>query len=496
MNRSGSRRHFAYSSTLCGVATAAVACVAISSASADGPWQLGNLTITAASDPTTPAGYNGVGFDVSAPGVTEDSRGFFAIALHTTASPRGLVMFFTGGQGGSWWTEKPAHAAFADDLRNEGFAVAQVRWRDSWLLSSPGNDAGTAHLGALPATVIKYVHDNYYLPLGISESQVDQHGGGFIITGNSGGATQVSYALSNYGLDDILDVVIPTGGPPHAALAKSLLANPGEEAYQYPLDTRQFIDQGFGYFDGNGPGAMQDPAFIPRWLEESVSTGGNDYYHPDTRIHFIFGDGDLRQQAVGSDYYNRLLAEGSPSVTWEIVPNTGHGTTGTADGRAALWARITDLPGDFDASGVVDGDDLSLWKTGFGTAGSATTLQGDADADQDVDGADFLVWQRQLDGGAAVFSVPEPASSTLIITWALVLLRRCACRTTYHDGKHWWQSLPLPRLFNVRLGHGRLPRRLCGRDAVTEGRRFLSCRLPVVRRQRRRWNWRLAGPDR
>ncbi len=342
MNSSVFGRLSSFISTL--RAVTAVTCVTMAEGAVASPWPLGNLTVTAASDPATPAGYTGVGFDVSAPGVTEDSSGFFAIAPHTTASPRGLVMFFTGGPGRNWWTERPERAAFADDLRNEGFTVAQVRWEDSWLLSSPGNDAGTAHLGALPATVIKYVHDNYYLPLGISETQVDQLGGGFILTGNSGGATQVSYALSHYGLDDILDVVIPTGGPPHAALAKSLLANPGEEAYQYGLDTRQFIDSGFGYFDGNGPGAMQDPAFISRWLEESVSTGGNDYYHPDTRVHFIFGDGDLRQQAVGGDYYNRLLAEGSPLVTWEIVPDTGHATTGTAQGRAALWARITAVP--------------------------------------------------------------------------------------------------------------------------------------------------------
>ena len=71
----------------------------------------------------------------------------------------------------------------------------------------------------------------------------------------------------DFGLDSIIDVAIPTGGPPHAALAKSMLANPGEEAYQFPLATRQFIDTAFGYFDGNGPGAQQDPSFTPRWLE-------------------------------------------------------------------------------------------------------------------------------------------------------------------------------------------------------------------------------------
>lgn len=311
------------------------------SASAD-PWPLGTFTPTSAVPNTCPDGFTCSGFEVTAPGVAETARGFLAVAPYTSATPRGLVTFFTGGSGGDWWTDEArALPAFANDLRAQGFSVAQVKWANSWLGSSSGNDAGTAHLGARPATVIRHVHDNYYLPLGITPGPVGQ--GGFVITGNSGGASQVSYALSHYGLEDILDVVIPTGGPPHSALAKSMLSNPGEEGYWYPLGTRRFIDRDFGYFGGNGPGVRQDRDFLPRWLEESVSTGGNDYYHPDTRIHFIIGERDSPMQAVASDYFDRLLDEGSPSVTWEIAPGTPHFVAGTPQGRAALMAAITTI---------------------------------------------------------------------------------------------------------------------------------------------------------
>jgi hypothetical protein len=308
-------------------------------ASGAAQWSLGTYTPTSDTDPSCPTGYTCHAFVVSGcTDVTASARGFIA-ARAQIGAPRGLVMFFTGGEGTGWWTQQSGSDTnnFAENLRALGFAIVQVRWVDSWLLSSPGNDAGTAHLGCRPATVIQYVHDTYYVPLGVTHGVGEA---GFCITGNSGGSSQVGYALAYYGLDSILDVVIPSGGPPHAAMAKSMTNFPNETAYHYPLSTRQFIDEGFGYFDGNGPGAQQDPSFIPRWLEESHSTGANDYVHPTTRIHFLFGAQDQEQQAVGGDYVAALASAGTPMLTSEVVPNTPHPVYSTPEGRAAILAAI------------------------------------------------------------------------------------------------------------------------------------------------------------
>jgi hypothetical protein len=71
----------------------------------------------------------------------------------------------------------------------------------------------------------------------------------------------------------------------------------------------------------------------------------------------------------------------------------------------------TGVAGDFDGDGGVDGDDLVIWKTGFGMATGANVMDGDSDADGDVDGGDFLIWQRQLGAsGAAINGVPEPST--------------------------------------------------------------------------------------
>jgi len=92
---------------------------------------------------------------------------------------------------------------------------------------------------------------------------------------------------------------------------------------------------------------------------------------------------------------------------------------------------ITELAGDFNNDGKVDGADLDVWKGQFGTTGAGLTA--DADVDSDVDGADFLTWQRNLgamaDGGPLGAAVPEPAASWLAALAISALLVRSNRRT-------------------------------------------------------------------
>ena len=89
----------------------------------------------------------------------------------------------------------------------------------------------------------------------------------------------------------------------------------------------------------------------------------------------------------------------------------------TTDDPAALRELVPFSPADFNSNGVVDADDLALWKTGFGTSTGTTRADGDADNDGDVDGGDYLVWQQQFTAGTASTSaaatVPEPSAALL-----------------------------------------------------------------------------------
>ncbi len=110
---------------------------------------------------------------------------------------------------------------------------------------------------------------------------------------------------------------------------------------------------------------------------------------------------------------------------WAFAPLTNGQVTLPAFSQIIL-ARC-DLPGiclsaDFSADGLVNEDDLLLWKAGLGTAASASHPEGDADNDEDVDGNDFLQWQREIAPDSSTTSqamaVPEPTT----YPWAFLLL--------------------------------------------------------------------------
>jgi len=78
------------------------------------------------------------------------------------------------------------------------------------------------------------------------------------------------------------------------------------------------------------------------------------------------------------------------------------------------------VPGDFNADGLVDGQDFGLWQSSFGINDGA-----DADEDSDSDGADFLKWQQNFGAGGALTSsltqVPEPSSAFCALLGSLTI---------------------------------------------------------------------------
>lgn len=83
--------------------------------------------------------------------------------------------------------------------------------------------------------------------------------------------------------------------------------------------------------------------------------------------------------------------------------------------------------GDYNVDGKVDGADLTILMSDFG---STTKAAADGNGDGIVDGADFAVWQRTLGqnlgtpGVSAVGAIPEPATVTLAVGAAALLFAR------------------------------------------------------------------------
>ncbi len=100
-------------------------------------------------------------------------------------------------------------------------------------------------------------------------------------------------------------------------MTKACLRRPGEERYWFADDTRQFIDRGFGIY-ADGPCFRSDPVFSSRWDQESIATGGSDYTHQATRIHFIIGEFD-RTGVLGpaEDYAAGSVPPVRPGCSWK-----------------------------------------------------------------------------------------------------------------------------------------------------------------------------------
>jgi hypothetical protein len=303
---------------------------------------LGTVTLSSAPVPTCPAGSSCYSVEVACPGANP-IVGFLSVAP-ATAPPIGLVLLHSGGGGTGWYTDlDPEIPALVDRVRAAGIAVMQIHWRASWFRTGEGSDAGIGVLGCRPATIARYVHDTHYVPLGVDPSEPGRCG--FCFLGSSGGSSAVSYPISHYGLDSILDAVIPVAGPPHSAMAKGCMRTPGEERYWYEKPTAIGIDESFGYYQTIGPCQAHDASFAPRWIEQGVSSGGSDYTHLATRVHMVMGEKDNLVLFHTGDWMQRLLAEGSPLVYRDIVPGIAHVVHGSPEGRAAIEAAILYVPG-------------------------------------------------------------------------------------------------------------------------------------------------------
>jgi GH43 family beta-xylosidase len=108
------------------------------------------------------------------------------------------------------------------------------------------------------------------------------------------------------------------------------------------------------------------------------------------------GNADARVIRIQPFTFN---ANGTPNFGAPIFSNTVEVPSGVPDADGPV------LPGDFDASGTVNAQDLAVWKAQFG---------GEKFPGRAVDGADFLAWQRQLGAVATSVAMESSAAASAI----------------------------------------------------------------------------------
>jgi hypothetical protein len=132
-------------------------------------------------------------------------------------------------------------------------------------------------------------------------------------------------------------MVVPTSGPPHAAIEDGCVGTNGSMGYS---SRAPILDASMGYFS-NGPCRTGDARWAARWARESVESG--DLYYPHTAVRFIFGGLDAGPgPRHGVRYYLALRDRGSPHVTAWVVPCMRHGVQGWPAGLDTLMVALTE----------------------------------------------------------------------------------------------------------------------------------------------------------
>ena len=239
---------------------------------------------------------------------------------------RGTIVMGSGGNGGGFYAAQPPVQSLVIELAAMGFRVVDRQWDGGWVTQ----EGGLKKEACRYATLLTWVHDRLHT------------GGKFVATGNSGGSAEIGYALTTYGRGEILDLAIPTSGPPTARLDYVCAEKASEEwsALCVSIIPKGAIECKPGCMLGPNNGVCKQvtaSATSAQLLDDSVVHPGAVLNYPKTRVHFLFGTLDCGEPVpAGLIYATKVTSE----KQIEFVPRTPHALFSTAEGREAVRNAI------------------------------------------------------------------------------------------------------------------------------------------------------------
>ncbi len=300
---------------------------------AQGAADPGQVRLAHRSDSMCPAGAECQAFVVRCPETGRPARGY--VAIQQVEEPRGLVVLHAGTLGTRYWASTPASQEALGQLHAEGLSTVQIRWQHGWLANHDGLP-GPRALACRPATVLAWIHQELYQPLGLPDSA---GACGFCFTGSSAGAAAGAYAMTFHGADVLLDAAVLSSGPPFSDLDAACL--PGlaaPELFKSPAAAAA-VDSLYG---GPVPGPCEsdDWAWANRWHQDSLDGPGGQV-SPQTRVHFVVGQRDTSGAVAHALHYAGVLEAGGANVTVESLPGMGHALRNNEEGLGAVVAALT-----------------------------------------------------------------------------------------------------------------------------------------------------------
>ena len=291
---------------------------------------LGSVTLVGACTPEVEAPLDAtcVEVTVQCPNVPDLNARLTRVPGRTNTH-RGLVVLGSGGGGvGSYGFE------IINRLADLGFSTVERRWVTSWLDSEHGMLSAACRY----ATLITWLEE----PAGDAP---------FCVTGNSGGASEIAYALAHFGRDEIIDLAVPTAGPPMGQMHLSCgnpaswqpscdelfspdicAAGPRECGYDDSAMSR--IDAAFA----GSPCASYDAQSEGLLAGESVVAPSGRYDYPSTLVYFLFGAQDCSSAVPQGYLYYDVIASKKEAATVDA----GHAVPASLEGMSAI-ADVIDL---------------------------------------------------------------------------------------------------------------------------------------------------------
>jgi hypothetical protein len=228
----------------------------------------------------------------------------------------GTVAMYSGGLGKHYYSERKEGKKLVDETLRKGFRVIQIKWNEGWFAGSLERQEGFRKLAVHPATVTQYIHDNLL--------EKDKP---LILFGGSGGAAQIAYMLSFYGIDAIADKAIIFSGFWMGRLDLGCFDDdPLHSHLKYSERARVAIDQSLGFStDVKGPCELRDSSYIETYKNSSISVGGN-YYYPNTNVYLIYGGNDqVGALNQGLTYFEQLAFARTRYLNMQVIEGVGHG---------------------------------------------------------------------------------------------------------------------------------------------------------------------------
>ncbi len=232
----------------------------------------------------------------------------------------GTVFLGAGGSGTEFFANQPGGSELIVDLLAQGFRVVDRLWYEGWMSPAPRLVGKSSR----PAALIRWVRDNVHTV------------GAFCALGFSGGATAIAYGLTTHDLEDVLDVVVFTGGPGKArldylcltptaawALQCPALVPPGVMLCSTPCTSRS----------GQACAITHVSPTAAELVAESILHPGADLDYPTTLVHMLLGALDCSTTVPQALLFRDSMT--TPSVL-AFVPGAPHAVHSTAAGRTAI----------------------------------------------------------------------------------------------------------------------------------------------------------------